>query len=67
VKDVSVVRGTVQWIAPEIIKAPNLVSTHSDIWSFGCTVLEMVSNGLPWGSQIENKSEMEQLIGIANQ
>lgn len=38
-------KGTPHWMAPETIK--NLkVTRHSDIWSVGCTVIEMASGML---------------------
>jgi serine/threonine protein kinase len=34
-------------MAPEVIKE-NHYGRKSDIWSFGCTVLEMVTGTVPW-------------------
>eukprot|EP00271_Cylindrocystis_brebissonii_P012165 TRINITY_DN30317_c0_g1_i1.p1 TRINITY_DN30317_c0_g1~~TRINITY_DN30317_c0_g1_i1.p1 ORF type:complete len:618 (-),score=64.36 TRINITY_DN30317_c0_g1_i1:810-2663(-) len=51
--------GTICWMAPEVVKSSQLPSeAHSDImapgasadiWSVGCTVIEMLSGKLPWG------------------
>lgn len=40
-------KGSVRWMAPEVIKE-NHYGRKSDIWSFGCTVLEMVTGTVPW-------------------
>lgn len=34
-------KGTSNWMAPEIIKLDH-ISVKADIWSFGCTLFEMV-------------------------
>ncbi|KAF7723669.1 hypothetical protein EC973_001760 [Apophysomyces ossiformis] len=44
--DNSAYRGTIYWMAPEV-----LTSTYSakvDIWSLGCTVIEMLTGTHPW-------------------
>ena len=35
------------WSPPEIV-TQNKIGTEGDIWSLGCTVLEMVSGLPPW-------------------
>ena len=46
-------KGTPNWMAPEIIRNNN-VSRFSDIWSIGCTVIEMIDGVPPW-SNIKNQ------------
>lgn len=41
-------RGTTNWMAPEMIVASQGYSAKIDIWSFGCLVLEMLSGKRPW-------------------
>jgi len=47
------IRGTVNWMAPEVIKQTT-VGRFCDIWSVGCTVIEMATGKAPW-SQLLNK------------
>ncbi|MCO5571552.1 hypothetical protein L7F22_025295 [Adiantum nelumboides] len=41
------IRGSVFWMAPEVIKGDNY-GRHADIWSVGCTVIEMLTAMHPW-------------------
>ncbi|CAN0875138.1 Mitogen-activated protein kinase kinase kinase 20 [Linum grandiflorum] len=41
------VRGTLMYMAPEVLLSGK-VSPAMDIWSFGCTVIEMLTGELPW-------------------
>ncbi|KAH7279726.1 hypothetical protein KP509_37G033200 [Ceratopteris richardii] len=40
-------RGTPLWMAPEVLQGVEQ-ETPSDIWSLGCTVIEMLHGRLPW-------------------
>lgn len=61
----STLKGSVLWMAPEVIRS-QLYSEASDIWSFGCTVIEMGSGQLPWHEKrFENREAAIYRIGSA--
>jgi len=39
--------GTPYWMAPEIIESKGEISTSCDIWSLGCTVIELLTGNPP--------------------
>ncbi|KAJ9174802.1 hypothetical protein P3X46_013407 [Hevea brasiliensis] len=45
--------GTINWMAPEVIKQDKEYGFKADIWSFGCTVLEMLIRNIPY-SHLKN-------------
>ncbi|KAJ6239121.1 mitogen-activated protein kinase kinase kinase a [Anaeramoeba flamelloides] len=47
--------GTPFWMAPEVIKS-NTYRKESDIWSLGCTVVEMLTAQHPWAEYNETVS-----------
>lgn len=42
-------RGTPLWMAPEVVRGDR-PTPASDIWSLGCTVIEMLTGAQPWRS-----------------
>ena len=46
-KDACLAMGTVLWMAPEVCRQ-DTSSFACDIWSLGCTILQMATNRVPW-------------------
>lgn len=53
--------GTPNWMAPEVIEL-NGATTASDIWSLGCTVIELLTGNPPFHTM----SQMQALFAIVN-
>lgn len=56
-------RGSVPWMAPEVI-AHYRYGRASDIWSFGCFVIEMGTARVPWG-RFDNQMAAMVKIGMS--
>ncbi|KAJ1297855.1 hypothetical protein BS78_01G409600 [Paspalum vaginatum] len=41
-------KGTVYWMAPEVVNPKKTYGPAADIWSLGCTVLEMLTRQIPY-------------------
>ncbi|EGR33411.1 protein kinase family protein, putative [Ichthyophthirius multifiliis] len=60
-------KGSVPWMSPEIVKQSKY-NTKSDIWSFGCTILEMASAKPPWYNyQFDNPIAAIMKIGLSDE
>ena len=47
----SVIRGSLAWMAPEILMNKG-IHRKADIWSLGCLIIEMAVGGNPWGNEV---------------
>ncbi|CAE7733959.1 mkkA [Symbiodinium pilosum] len=54
---VHTLRGSVQWMAPEVINQQPY-GCKADIWSFGCVLIEMLTTRPPWGHFETNVAAM---------
>lgn len=57
------IKGSILWMAPEIIQEKP-IGTRSDIWSLGCTMIELATAERPW-PKIKDLSQLFDLI-VAN-
>ncbi|CAK80126.1 unnamed protein product (macronuclear) [Paramecium tetraurelia] len=55
-------KGTPNWMAPEVINQQE-TGRYSDIWSLGCTIIEMLTSEPPWG---KFQSPMQALLTISS-
>jgi hypothetical protein len=60
-------KGSVPWMAPEVVQESGY-RRRSDIWSFGCTILEMATGKLPWSEKnIDNQVTLLMKIATGNE
>ncbi|KAJ1385712.1 Serine/threonine-protein kinase, active site [Sesbania bispinosa] len=57
--------GTPLWMAPEVLRNEMLDFT-ADIWSLGCTVIEMATGNPPWAEEGSDPNPMATLLKIAH-
>lgn len=59
--------GSIPWMAPEVIRQTKY-GRKADIWSFGCTVLEMAQGKAPWNEQnFDNPIAAIMKIGLSDE
>ncbi|KAK4271060.1 hypothetical protein QN277_019808 [Acacia crassicarpa] len=63
-KSLECVSGTPLWMAPEVLRNEKL-DFAADIWSLGCTVIEMATGRPPWGVSEYDSNPMALLLKIS--
>ncbi|CAF3684205.1 unnamed protein product [Rotaria sp. Silwood1] len=52
-------RGAIRWLAPELcFDRPERSSFPSDVWAFGCVLLEIMTKEIPWMQHYEDNQEL---------
>ena len=59
-KEISTIQGSIPWMAPEMIRQDN-PGRKADIWSVGCTLVEMVTGKRPWADVAQISQLMFQI------
>ena len=59
------VGGTPLWMAPEVLRNEKL-DFKADLWSLGCTVIEMATGRPPWGDEVSNPMAVVLKIAFGN-
>lgn len=55
-------------MSPEVVSQNQKVGRKTDIWSFGCTVLEMASGQPPWSNyKFDNAFSYIMKIGLSDE
>ena len=50
--------GTPYWMAPEVINRPEGYNEKADVWSAGCTIVEMLTGKPPWPTRATPQQAM---------
>lgn len=51
--------GAIRWLSPELcLVPPQRCSFASDVWAYGCVILEIATRNLPWMKQYERNREL---------
>lgn len=59
--------GSVLWMAPEVIRCAEGFGRKADLWSLGCTIIEMATAVKPWGDcAFDNFVAAVMHIGMSN-
>ena len=60
---VSCLKGTPHWMAPEVIKGTQMSTgwMKADVWSLGCTLVELLSASLPFSEYDNPMTAMYQI------
>ena len=53
--------GTPLWMAPEVLRGTEQ-GFASDVWSLGCTVVEMIQGSPPWTRSVSSNCSLEHLL-----
>ena len=59
------ISGTPLWMAPEVLRNEG-VTLASDIWSLGCTIIEMATGRPPWSGEVSNPMAAVMMIACSN-
>ena len=57
--------GTPLWMAPEVLRNEGF-DFSADVWSLGCTVIEMATGRPPWDHEVSNPMAMVMKIACGN-